>query len=167
MLSHWAGKMKVLMQWHFQSGDSSQISTILSPLLARATHVYSNISLGHSDSTPYSESLRIEKGTAKDGLIELLQKHGGRPARPFLNDLRAIKSDAEISNMKKAGQASGQAFTHAMKRQFMTETELETFWSIGSNQMDAKAQHTYLSSRVVRYVGKSIQYHTRFWKAEF
>ncbi|KAI9657871.1 MAG: hypothetical protein M1831_004107 [Alyxoria varia] len=110
-----------------ESGDSSQVSSMLSPLLAGAAHVYSNISPGQSDSAPFSESLRVEKGTPKDGLSELLQKYGGRPLRPFINDLRAVKSDAEISNMRRAGQASGKAFTEAMKRQFMTERELETF----------------------------------------
>ena len=44
-----------------------------------------------------------------------------------MNRLRAIKSPAEISNMRKAGQASGRAFTAAMRQSYSLEKELGAF----------------------------------------
>jgi intermediate cleaving peptidase 55 len=41
--------------------------------------------------------------------------------------LRIYKSDAEIANMRKAGQASGRAFTSAMSRGFSKEKDLQAF----------------------------------------
>lgn len=56
-----------------------------------------------------------------------LEKTKVKPLRGFMNNLRVIKSQAEITNMRKAGQASGRAFTDAMRRQWKTERDLETF----------------------------------------
>jgi intermediate cleaving peptidase 55 len=44
-----------------------------------------------------------------------------------MNRLRAIKSPAEIINMRKAGQASGRAFTAAMGQSYNLEKELGAF----------------------------------------
>jgi intermediate cleaving peptidase 55 len=44
-----------------------------------------------------------------------------------LNELRVIKSEAEINNMRKAGQHSGRAFTDAMRQNFTSEKELDAF----------------------------------------
>ncbi|KAF2262005.1 xaa-Pro aminopeptidase-like protein [Lojkania enalia] len=47
--------------------------------------------------------------------------------RPFLNELRVIKSEAEIRNMRKVGQHSGRAITDAMRQSFTNEKDLESF----------------------------------------
>lgn len=44
-----------------------------------------------------------------------------------MNNLRLFKSEAEIRNMRKAGQASARAFTEAMRKEFKTEKELWAF----------------------------------------
>ena len=44
-----------------------------------------------------------------------------------MNHLRAIKSPAEISNMRKAGQASGRAFTATMGQSYNLEKEFGAF----------------------------------------
>lgn len=41
-----------------------------------------------------------------------------------MNSLRVDKSEAEVVNMRRAGQASGRIFTEAMRNQFDTEKEL-------------------------------------------
>jgi intermediate cleaving peptidase 55 len=69
-------------------------------------------------------SLRASNGIAKafndsTGLVE--------PLRPLLNQLRARKSEAEIANMRKAGQISGRAITDAMRRSFSKEKDLAAF----------------------------------------
>lgn len=47
--------------------------------------------------------------------------------QPVLHPIRAIKSQAEIACMRKAGQHSGRALTNAMRRNWKTEKDLETF----------------------------------------
>jgi len=44
-----------------------------------------------------------------------------------MNALRVLKSDAEVANMRKAGQMSGRAYAEAMRRQWTSEKELETW----------------------------------------
>ena len=50
-----------------------------------------------------------------------------KPLKPSLNDLRVLKSDAEIANMRKAGQASGRSFTEAMRHAWTKEKDLAAF----------------------------------------
>lgn len=50
-----------------------------------------------------------------------------RPLRPLLNELRLIKSEAEITNMRRAGQHSGRAITDAMRQSFTSEKDLDSF----------------------------------------
>lgn len=49
------------------------------------------------------------------------------PLYPVMNKLRAIKSPAEVANMRKAGQISGRAITEAMKRPWTKEKDLHAF----------------------------------------
>ena len=44
-----------------------------------------------------------------------------------MNDLRIFKSESEITNMRRAGQASGRAFTEAMRHNFSKEKDLHSF----------------------------------------
>lgn len=50
-----------------------------------------------------------------------------RALQPLINDLRVVKTDSEIANMRKAGQISGRAFTNAMRRQWSGEKDLGAF----------------------------------------
>ena len=47
--------------------------------------------------------------------------------RPIMNDLRVFKSPAEVQIMRKAGQASGRAFTEAMRHHWTNEKDLDAF----------------------------------------
>ena len=47
--------------------------------------------------------------------------------KPVINDVRAFKSDAEIRNMRKAGQESGRAFTDAMGGTWSREKDLGAY----------------------------------------
>jgi intermediate cleaving peptidase 55 len=50
-----------------------------------------------------------------------------RALRPLVNELRVIKSAAEIKNMQMAGKLSGKAFTEAMGQQFHLEKDLHAY----------------------------------------
>ena len=47
-----------------------------------------------------------------------------KPIKPIMNELRVIKSEAEIATMRMAGKISGRAFTNAMRRQWTKEKDL-------------------------------------------
>ncbi|KAL7790443.1 peptidase M24, structural domain-containing protein [Trichoderma ceciliae] len=49
------------------------------------------------------------------------------PLYPVMNKLRAIKSPAEVTNMRLAGQISGRAITNAMRRSWAKEKDLHAF----------------------------------------
>lgn len=51
--------------------------------------------------------------------------------RPSMNELRVFKSGAEIANLRKAGKASGRAFTEAMKHRFEGERQLDSYLQYG------------------------------------
>lgn len=44
-----------------------------------------------------------------------------------MNSIRVLKSDAEVANMRKAGQASGRAFTEAMRQAWTREKDLAAY----------------------------------------
>lgn len=50
-----------------------------------------------------------------------------KPLKPLVHELRILKSESEISNMRIAGKASGRAFTNAMRRQWSKEKDLGAF----------------------------------------
>lgn len=47
--------------------------------------------------------------------------------RPLMNQLRVVKSRAEVKNMRLAGKISGRAFTEAMRNQWQLEKDLGAF----------------------------------------
>ena len=73
--------------------------------------------------------------TTRGGLASSLSRFFGSkdssssktPLFPVMNKLRAIKSPAEVANMRKAGQISGRAITDAMRRQWTREKDLHAF----------------------------------------
>ncbi|KAI1803317.1 Creatinase/aminopeptidase [Daldinia bambusicola] len=65
------------------------------------------------------------------------------PLRPHVNALRAIKSPAEIANMRRAGQASGRVLTEAMRRPWKYEKELAAFLDY-QYQMSGLDGHAYI-----------------------
>lgn len=50
-----------------------------------------------------------------------------KPLKPVINDIRVYKSEAEITNMRRAGQTSGRAFTEAMRQSWTREKDLAAF----------------------------------------
>ncbi len=62
-----------------------------------------------------------------DGFATILESSKVKPLKPIIQDLRVIKSDAEIANMRKAGQVSGRVFTEAMRQAWTHEKDLAAF----------------------------------------
>ncbi|KAH7151820.1 peptidase M24, structural domain-containing protein [Dactylonectria estremocensis] len=90
---------------------------LLPKLLDKAKLVYADI--------------QPSKNTAANWLWRFFSGRESRPARTplfsVMNKLRVIKSHAEVSNMRLAGQISGRAITDAMRRPWKREKDLHAF----------------------------------------
>ena len=62
-----------------------------------------------------------------EGLAKVLKSSNIQPLRNVINEVRNLKSDAEIANMRKVGQASGRAYTDAMRQAWTKEKDLAAY----------------------------------------
>ena len=62
-----------------------------------------------------------------EGLSNILETKNSLPLNNIMNEVRNLKSDAEIAIMRKTGQASGRAFTDAMRQVWRKEKDLAAF----------------------------------------
>jgi intermediate cleaving peptidase 55 len=109
-----------------ETGDISNLKRFLGPLIKGASHVYTDITTAQTSTSTFLEFLR---GSPKrpQGFSEMIETKKVKALRPLMNDLRITKSTAEIQTMRKAGRASGRAFTEAMQRNFNREKHLDAF----------------------------------------
>ena len=104
----------------FNADEARSIDTldsILPQMLESAKLVYADIPSAKEPGTNWWARLLAGRET--------------RPAKsslyPIMNKLRAVKSPAEIANMRRAGQISGRVITEAMKRSWTKEKDLHAF----------------------------------------
>ncbi|KAF2744605.1 metallopeptidase [Sporormia fimetaria CBS 119925] len=109
-------------------GNIYQLRKHLKEILPVANRIYT----GFPDSIK-PDRFSVHLGGAPPGRLEkLVTQMSGIDRHPvslrsIMNELRVIKSEAEIKNMRKAGQHSGRAFTDAMRQTFTGEKDLESF----------------------------------------
>ncbi|KAI1422436.1 peptidase M24, structural domain-containing protein [Xylaria sp. FL1777] len=81
--------------------------------------------------------------TSFGNTMKLAAPHGSSfsPLKPHINPLRAIKSPAEIANMRRAGRDSGRALTAAMRGSWTTEKDIAAFleYSYQTSGLDGQA----------------------------
>ena len=92
-----------------------------------ATQVFSDIPTKAREKTTFSKIVPEYKRSKIDRFSDMLQLDTAKPLRPLMNELRVFKSESEIRNLRKAGQASGRAFTEAMRKCWRSELDLEGF----------------------------------------
>ncbi|KAF2669850.1 putative metallopeptidase family M24 [Microthyrium microscopicum] len=114
-----------------ESGDVTQLSTLLPKILDGATNVYTN--LQHL-STPDSSVSRFFNSTSKDSKFSSMlgrlndgSKLQAQSLEPLMSEIRVLKSQAEVAVMRKAGQISGRVLTDAMRQPWETEKDLHAF----------------------------------------
>jgi intermediate cleaving peptidase 55 len=109
-----------------ETGDISNLTKLLAPLVDDASHVYTDITSPVTNNSTFLEFLR---GPSKrpQGFSEMIGTKRVKALRPIMNDLRVTKTSAEIRNMRTAGRASGRAFTEAMRENFTREKHLDAF----------------------------------------
>lgn len=97
---------------------------LIRPIVDGATEVYTDLVVSPTNSPSRSFAGR-QAGT--ESLAGLLKSSTIKPLKPISNEIRVFKSDAEIFNMRKAGQISGRVITEAMRRKWATEKDLAAF----------------------------------------
>lgn len=108
---------------HIQAGDVNQISILLTPIVSEASKIYTDYSLNSKNKCLFSRFLH-DRSPRTEGLAKLLESSTVLPLKDHMNEIRNIKSDAEIANMRFAGQASGRAFTDSMRQAWTRERDL-------------------------------------------
>jgi intermediate cleaving peptidase 55 len=109
-----------------ETGDISNLKMLLAPLVEDASHIYTEITSNSTNTSTFLDFLRGPSQRSQ-GFSEMVETKKVKALRPIMNDLRVTKSAAEIQNMRKAGQASGRAFTQAMRHNFTREKHLDAF----------------------------------------
>ena len=92
-------------------------SSVLPDIVSSATALYADV---QPSGTSGNNSL-------KDMLTGGKALPSRTPLSPIMHRLRAIKSSAEVANMRRAGQISGRAITDAMRRPWTKEKDLHAF----------------------------------------
>lgn len=113
------------------TGDINKVDSLLPPLLKTSSKIYTDIELtkdGHP--TKFGSVLRGANRSIATA-----------PLQPLMNTFRALKSKAEIANMRHAGQVSGRALTEAMRRSWTREKDLQSFldYSFTAEGLDGPA----------------------------
>ncbi|KAL8781022.1 MAG: hypothetical protein Q9213_006199 [Squamulea squamosa] len=110
-----------------ESGDIKDAEKLLSRAILDASEVFTESSPPRSSTSTFSRLFASKPPPNSHSLDRLLDQKPVKPLRGILNEIRNIKSEAEIANMRKAGQASGRAFTEAMRQAWATEKDLTAF----------------------------------------
>ncbi|KAL8940848.1 MAG: hypothetical protein Q9216_002600 [Gyalolechia sp. 2 TL-2023] len=110
-----------------ESGDINKVEGNLSRIIGDASEIYTDASPSTKSTSTFTRLFSNRSPSKTDGLSKLLDQATVKPLRSILNELKNIKSNAEIANMRKAGKASGRAFTEAMRQAWTTEKDLNAF----------------------------------------
>lgn len=106
-----------------RTGDINKLDKHLRPILAGAARIHTDIEVRTKDGvlTAFGDSV-FQAADHKVGIDRL---------QPLANQLRVVKSPAEVANMRHAGRASGRAITAAMRRPWASEHDLQAFLEHG------------------------------------
>ncbi|KAL7622587.1 aminopeptidase [Parahypoxylon ruwenzoriense] len=114
----WSGVDAARDVWNAdEAGDIGRAEGLLASALKGVKTIFADAELARYGATTKLGSLvRSAAPTASTA-----------PLKPYVNVIRAIKSSAEIANMRLAGRASGRALTEAMRRPWKYEKDLAAF----------------------------------------
>ena len=102
--------------------DIADLSLRLPQLLKSATRVYADVQRpkpGHPGGRLYD---LLRDGACSDASAQARGKL--QALSPLLDDLRMVKSTAEIANMRRAGRDAGRAITNLMRREWLFEQDV-------------------------------------------
>lgn len=94
--------------------------------MGEASKIYTDFVSESKTKSWFSRFVR-DRTPKAEGLAKLIDSTSVSPLKDLVNEIRNIKSDAEIANMRNAGQASGRAFTDAMRQAWTKERDLAAY----------------------------------------
>ncbi|KAL9067648.1 MAG: hypothetical protein Q9161_006730 [Pseudevernia consocians] len=109
-----------------ETGDINQISSLLTPIVKEASKIYTDLISEPKNKSFFSRFLS-DQSPKTEGLASVLKSSNVLPLKNVINEVRNLKSDGEIANMRKAGQASGRAYTEAMRQSWREEKDLAAY----------------------------------------
>lgn len=111
------------------TGSIDDIPRLLPEIVNRSEIVYTDLPQSRITRNILSRYLAGAEPSRTGGIASVFRdsKASIRPLRPLVNELRLIKSPAEVENMRHAGKHSGRAITDAMRQSFSTEKDLDSF----------------------------------------
>lgn len=95
-------------------------------MVKEASKIYTSLISEPKNKSFFSRFLYGQSPKA-EGLATILKSSNVLPLRSVVNEVRNLKSDAEVANMRKAGQASGRAYTDAMRQGWTKEKDLAAY----------------------------------------
>ncbi|PWW77621.1 hypothetical protein C7212DRAFT_351111 [Tuber magnatum] len=112
-----------------EAGDIEHAEHHLRPILERASAVYTDAASQTRKPSGFARLITPPPATVPGPLVQMLQDRRVLPLKRFMHKLRVFKSEAEVANMRKAGQISGRAFNKAIaaKERFTMERDLWAF----------------------------------------
>jgi len=111
------------------SGSIDDLPRLLPEIVNRVQNIYTDLPQNRVSKNLLSRYLAGAEPSRTGGIYNVFRESPAniKSLRPLVNELRLIKSDAEIKNMRHAGQHSGRAITDAMRQSFTTEKDLDSF----------------------------------------
>ena len=111
------------------AGDINSLPRLLPEITKGSKNIFTDLPQNRITKNILSRYLAGADSSRTGGIADVLRDSNAsiKPLRPVLNELRAIKSEAEIANMRRAGQHSGRAITDAMRQSFTHEKDLDSF----------------------------------------
>ncbi|KAI0532151.1 peptidase M24, structural domain-containing protein [Xylaria digitata] len=115
----WSGVDAARDVWNADvAGDIGQSAALLTRALKGVEKIFTDAErTKHGVETPFGNMIKLAAPHVSSFSV----------LKPYINPLRAVKSPAEIANMRRAGQASGRAITAAMRRLWTSEKDLAAF----------------------------------------
>jgi intermediate cleaving peptidase 55 len=91
-----------------------------------ATEVYSDIPTFDGSRSSLNRYL-YGPTVASEKLKKVIDNRRVKPLKHILNEMRVFKSENEVVQMRRLGQAAGRAFTESMRHDFTKEKDLYSF----------------------------------------
>ncbi|KAJ5646932.1 hypothetical protein N7490_003304 [Penicillium lividum] len=109
-----------------ETGNIEDIGNILPKIIAKATEVYSDIPAFDGSRSTLHRYL-YGPTVASEKLKKFVDHRKVKSLKPLMNEMRVFKTEEEVMHLRRVGQASGRAFTDAMRRNFTKEKDLNSF----------------------------------------
>lgn len=95
--------------------------------MERAKNVFVHVPSTNFPSSSLSRYLYEVELSAHEDVPQFFRKQNAKSLRHLMNQLRVVKSKAEVRNMREAGKLSGNSFTDLMSIEIPSERDVATF----------------------------------------